>query len=326
MNVGDMTPSDTPGPRFPPAGALVVAVLAISWAGPLVRLATAPAVTVAAWRLLFTMAFLAVILGWRRSLFRGVRLRRRDWLLAAVSGLFLAGHFWTWFASVRYTSIAHAVVLVSTYPFWIAVLSVPFLGERPAGREWLGIGIAVAGTGVIAWGDVAPGGAGEPGVPWSDALLGDLLALAAALLVAGYFTIGRGLRQRLDLWGYVALVYGVAAVALTLGTLLTPGAALTGYPLEDWLIFLALAAGPMMLGHTGINYAIRYMPAYAANLAILAEAVGATLIAWFLPGIREVPSALTFVGGGMILVGIGVGTLRRTRSPAPSLRRPGESR
>ncbi|MDX1567461.1 MAG: EamA family transporter, partial [Longimicrobiales bacterium] len=203
------------------------------------------------------------------------------------------------------------------YPFWIAVLSVPFLGERPSGREWAGIGIAVAGTGVIAWGDV---GAVDGGVlRWGEgALLGDLLALVAALLVAGYFTIGRELRQRLDLWGYVALVYGVAAVALSVATLLSPGVDFTGYPRADWLIFLALAAGPMMLGHTGINYAIRYMPAYAANLAILAEAVGATLIAWFMPGIRETPTDLTIVGGGLVLLGIGVGTLRRRG------RRPGE--
>lgn len=301
-----------------------MAVLAISWAGPLVRLSTAPAVAVAAWRLIFTMGFLAVILGWRGSLLRGVRLRPRDGLLAVVSGLFLAGHFWTWFASVRFTSVAHAVVLVSTYPFWIAVLSVPFLGERPSGREWAGIGIAVAGTGVIAWGDVgvaageAGGAAGGVGLG-RGALLGDLLALVAALLVAGYFTIGRGLRQRLDLWGYVALVYGVAALALALATLLSPGVDFTGYPSSDWLIFLALAAGPMMLGHTGINYAIRYMPAYAANLAILAEAVGATIIAWLLPGIRETPTAVTLVGGGLILAGIGVGTLKvgRKKPPGP---------
>jgi len=333
----------TPGPRAadradapacPPAGALLVAVLAISWAGPLVRLSSAPAVAVAAWRLIFSMGFIAVILAWRRSLFRGGVLRPRDWLLAVASGVFLAGHFWTWFASVRFTTIAHAVVLVSTYPFWIAILSVPFLGERPSAREWGGIGIAVAGTGVIAWGDVGGSAGGMAGstaattgstagsigdavamVGGSGAILGDLLALLAAVLVAGYFTIGRGLRQRLDLWGYVAVVYGVAAMVLSVAILASPDVDFTGYPLNDWLIFLALAAGPMMLGHTGINYAIRYMPAYAANLAILAEAVGATLIAWSLPGIQETPTALTLLGGSLVLVGIGVGTIGGRRKP-----------
>ncbi len=74
-------------------------------------------------------------------------------------------------------------------------------------------------------------------------------------------------------------------------------------------MFLALAAGPMMLGHTGINYALRYFPAYVANLASLGEPVGATLIAWMLPAIGEVPPPQTLLGGILILVGIALGTL-----------------
>lgn len=292
-------------PLIPPGLALLVAVMAISWAGPLVRLAGAPALAVAAWRLLFSVGFVGLILAVRGSVFGGVRLDVRDRVLAVLSGLFLAGHFWVWFASVRFTTIASAVVLVSTHPFWIAGLSVLFLGERPVLREWVGIGVAVAGTAVIGWGDLALG---------REALLGDLLAVLAALLVAGYYTIGRRLRQKLDLWSYVGLVYGVAGLALGGLVMLSPGVPLTGYPLQDWLVFAALAAGPMMLGHTGVNYAIRYMPAYVANLVILGEAVGATLIAWLLPGIREVPPTRTLAGGALILVGIAVGTLRR-RSP-----------
>jgi len=298
-------PSDRrPDPLVSPGLALVVAVLAISWAGPLVRLATAPALAVATWRLVFSMAFVAAILVARGSVLRGVRLGARDGFLALSSGILLAGHFWAWFASVRYTTIASAVVLVSTHPFWIAALSALFLGERPAPREWLGIGVAILGTGVIGWGDFDLGG---------GALLGDGLALLAALLVSGYFTIGRRLRQKLDLWAYVALVYGVAALVLLMSSAADPGVPLTGFPVQDWLLFLAMAAGPMMLGHTGVNYAIRYMPAYVANLAILGEAVGAILIAWLLPGIREAPPLRTLLGGALVLAGIALGTLGRRR-------------
>lgn len=288
-------------PAVAPSLALLVAVFAISWAGPLVRLATASALVISAWRLVFSVGMVGAVLAGRGSLLQGVRLEARDGALAVLSGLFLAGHFWAWIASVKLTTVASSVVLVSTHPFWIAGLSVVFLGERPTRREWVGIAVAVAGSVVIGRGDFAVGG---------TALLGDLLALGAALLVAGYYTIGRRLRQRLDLWGYVGLVYGVAAVALVGAVFLTPELPLTGYPPGDWLVFLALAAGPMMLGHTGVNYAIRYMPAYVANLAILGEAVGATIIAWLLPGIREVPPVQTLVGGALILVGIAVGTLR----------------
>lgn len=307
-------PNRSGGPVVPPGLALLVAVFAISWAGPLVRLATASALVISAWRLVFSVGFVGAVLASRGSVLQGVRLDRRDGLLAVLSGLFLAGHFWSWIASVKLTTVASSVVLVSTHPFWIAALSVLFLGERPSRREWVGIGVAVAGAGVIGWGDFGLGG---------TALLGDLLALGAALLVAGYYTIGRRLRQRLDLWAYVGLVYGVAALVLLGAVVLTPGLHLTGYPPGDWLVFLALAAGPMMLGHTGVNYAIRYMPAYLANLVILGEAVGATIIAWLLPGIREAPPVQTLVGGAMILAGIAVGTLKpgggaETSSPGGS--------
>jgi drug/metabolite transporter (DMT)-like permease len=68
----------------------------------------------------------------------------------------------------------------------------------------------------------------------------------------------------------------------------------------------------MLLGHTAINYALRYTRAYLANLAVLGEPVGATLLAWMLPAIAEPPSVNTLIGGGVILLGIGI-TLAGTR-------------
>jgi drug/metabolite transporter (DMT)-like permease len=285
---------------LPPGLVLFVAVAAMSWAGPLVRFATAPALAVAAWRLVFSMAFIAAILVVRG---RGLpRLDRREWGLAVVAGLLLAGHFWSWIASLELTSVASSVVLVSTQPLFVAALSAMFLNERPAPAQWVGIAIGVAGAAVIGWGDfgLSP-----------TALLGDALAVLGAVLVSGYYVIGRRLRARLDLWSYVAVVYGIAAIALIAASALHPGVRLTGFPARDWLVFFALAAGPMMLGHTGVNYALRYVRAYVANLAILGEPVGATLIAWALPAIREVPPLQTLAGGALILGGIMLGTRRR---------------
>jgi RarD protein len=280
-----------------------VAVVAISWAAPLVRLATAPALAISAWRLVFSVAFIAGVMALRRAGGIGWSgLSRRDRIAAVAAGAMLAGHFWSWIASVGYTTVASAVVLVSLQPFIVAVLSVVFLGERPSRIQWVGIVVAVMGAGIIGWGDLALG---------PRALLGDALAFLAAWLVAGYYVVGRRLRRRLDLWSYVAVVYGVAALLLSGAVALTPGVSFTGYPPGDWLVFLGLAAGPMMLGHTGVNYAIRYVPAYVANLVILGEPVLATLIAWHLPAIAEVPPIRTLVGGGVILVGIAVGSSGR---------------
>lgn len=280
----------------------------MSWAGPLVRFSTAPPLVIGAWRLALSVGFIALTLAGRRELLRTARLTAREWVLGVGSGLLLALHFWSWIASLGLTSVASSVVLVSTQPLFVAALSLTFLGERPSRLQWSGIALAVIGAAVIGWGDFARGRA---------PLLGDVLALAGAVFAAGYYVIGRRLRQRLDIRVYTGLVYGIAAVALALATLASPAVDLIGYPRQDWLIFLALAAGPMMIGHTGVNYALRYVPAYVANLVVLGEPVGATIIAWLLPAIGERPSQQTLAGGMLILFGIALGVARQKSRPTP---------
>ncbi len=281
-----------------PILALVVAVGAMAWAAPLIRFATAPALVISAWRLAFSAMFIGVVLLVRPRDGGRPRLQPREWLLALLAGSALAGHFWSWIASVQLTTVASAAVLVALQPLFVAVLSILFLGERPGRREWGGIALAVLGAIVVGWGDLALGG---------SALVGDALALAGGVLMAVYLIVGRSLRRRMDLWRYTGLVYGTAAVLLVLVVVAHPTARLTGYPTVDWMVFVALAAGPMMLGHTGMNYAVRYVPAYAVTLAALAEPIGSTLIAWLLPAIAEVPSGRTLLGGGAILIGIVLG-------------------
>ncbi len=283
-----------------PALVLVVAVLAMSWAGPLVRLSSAPALVISAWRLILSVVIIRLIMQVRRHGHVAVRLSIADWRLAVLAGLLLAGHFWTWLASLQLTSIASSVVLVGSQPLFVAILSILFLHERPHSSQWIGIALGIAGAAMIGWGDFGRG---------RSPILGDLLAIAAAVFVSGYYVIGRSLRQRLDLWSYTAVVYGVAAAALALAVAVSPTYHFAPYPPADWWIFLALAVGPMLLGHSGVNYALRYVPAYIANLAILGEPVGATLIAWLLPGIRETPPMLTLFGGALILAGIAIGVL-----------------
>lgn len=298
---GALTGVDRGGGRsLPPAVVLATAVLAMSWAGPLVRFTTAPALAIAAWRLLFSVLFIGAVLLIRRATpLAGVA--RRDLVLMTVGGVLLAAHFWSWIASLGLTTVASSVVLVYTQPVFVGLISLVFLHERPNRREWTGIALAVAGAAVIGWGDFATG--------W-EPFLGDLLAIGGAVFASGYYVIGRGVRQRLDLWRYIFFVYGVAAAVLVLAVIALPSVRITGYPPTDWLVFLALAAGPMMLGHTGVNYALRYMPAYVANLALLGEPVGATLIAWLLPAIGEVPDARMLAGAVLILCGIAVGAVR----------------
>src|SRR2546427_3962157 len=81
---------------------------------------------------------------------------------------------------------------------------------------------------------------------------------------------------------------------------------LVGFAGRDWTVFGAMAAGPMLIGHTGMNYALRHFRATTVNVAALGEPVGATLLAWIIPAIHEVPRPLALGGGVLVLIGIGM--------------------
>jgi drug/metabolite transporter (DMT)-like permease len=84
----------------------------------------------------------------------------------------------------------------------------------------------------------------------------------------------------------------------------TTGVKLLPQPPHEMAIFAGLALGPMLLGHTGLNWALKYMPAYVVNLIVLGEPLGATLLGALIPAIRQIPSIATIVGGAIVLTGV----------------------
>jgi len=284
---------------MPASLVLVLALLGISFAGPLVRLSHAHPLAIAIWRLGFSLIIIAIALVATGSWRQWRRLDRTRTMVAVGAGAMLALHFWTWNASIAFTTVAASVVLVNTQPAMVALLSAGWLREPPPQRQWLGIAIAMAGAFVVALPDMAAAGRATTG----RALFGDGLALAGAAAAACYFVAGRKLRSTLDLWPYVAVVYGTCFVVL-IGFAALVHAPVLHQPPRELAIFSALAIGPMLLGHTGFNWALKYLPAYVVNLTLLGEPVGATILAAILPGIREVPGIATLIGGVLILAGI----------------------
>ena len=280
---------------------LVLALAGVSLSGPLVRLSHAHPLAIASWRLAFSLVVIACALGITGEWRQWARLSRRQLTLALGAGATLALHFWSWNASVALTSVAASVVLVNTQPVVVAILSAVWLREAPSRRQWAGIAVAMLGALVVALPDL--GAARAAAAEHPRAVLGDSLAVVGAITAATYFVVGRRLRATLDLWPYVGLVYGACLVTLLVLSAIVR-APLAPQPPRELAIFAALAVGPMLLGHTGLNWALKHSPAYVVNLTLLGEPVGATLIAAFLPGIREVPGPLTFVGGTIVLAGI----------------------
>jgi len=292
-----------------PFWVLGLALLGISFAGPLVRLSAADPVTIAVWRLGFSLVIVAVFLVATRQWRDWRRIDFKELLLAVTAGVALALHFWAWNASIHLTTIAASVTLVNLQPAVVAMISAFALREIPTRKQVIGIAVAILGAMLIAAPDLKGGFAPGGNAP----LLGNLLAVSAAVTAAIYYTIGRRLRKSLGIWAYVAIVYASAFLVLT-GVGILRGIALAPQPPREISIFAALALGPMLLGHTGMNWALKYLPAYVVNLTVLGEPLGATLLGAIIPAIRQIPSVTTLVGGAVVLGGVIIASGNATRA------------
>lgn len=266
---------------------VIIAVAFTSVSAILIRLSSAPPLTIAAYRMLFAFLMIAPFA------LRGVRgLSKRDVFLTVASGSFLALHFATWITAVTMTSVASATVLVSLHPVLVLAGTVLFFREKPLPGAVLLILTALLGTVILSWGDLRSG---------TGDVRGNLLAIAGAAAVSGYMLLGSNLRRRVGALQYNAMVYGVAA-ALLFPLALLWGSSLAGFAPEEYLIFLGLAFFCTILGHALFNWALKFVRATFVSSSILLEPVFATTMAVFILG--EIPSILTLVGGAVVMAAL----------------------
>jgi drug/metabolite transporter (DMT)-like permease len=295
------------GPGIRPMMALGLGIVAVSGAAILISLARregVPALSIAALRMIVAACAVlpfALTRG-RAELFA---LPLRDLGLAALSGVLLALHFAFWISSLDHTSVMSSVVLVSTNPVFVGLASVLLLRERLAPLTIAGMAVAALGAAAIGLSDIGAGGGAQ--------LRGDLLALLGAVSVSGYLLIGRNLRQRISLVPYIAVVYTTAAIVL-LAAALVARAPLGGFTARGLLLVVALALGPQLVGHTAFNWALQHVSAVFVTVTVLAEPVGATILALALLG--QVPPWISLAGGAVVLVGIWLASRGEARAAA----------
>jgi len=295
-------------PPVPPILVLAFGILAVSTGSIFVRLAQvhAPSLVIAAARLSIATLLLApIVLIRQRAELKA--LGRGELLLALLSGLFLALHFATWITSLEYTTVASSVVLVSTTPMWVALLS-PITIKEPLTRPVvIGMLLALVGGVIVGVSDSCAWQAGRLACPplgefvRGQAFLGDLLALTGAFMAAGYLIIGRRLRAGTSLLSYIFIVYGMAAIVLVV-IMLAAGQSMVGYPPVTYLWLFLLALVPQLLGHSTFNWALGYLSAAYVSITLLGEPIGSTILAYIL--LQEAPTALKVFGAILILIGI----------------------
>jgi len=295
-------PSRTGGRSPVVAPALIVAVVAISFAAIFLKLAEPThALTRSGLRLMMAAAMLlpAVVRGWRRGRLQPVA----KW--AALAGLLYAVHFSAWIGSLDLTTVAASVTLVTATPLILAVVGVATGRDRPEGRLWVSLLLGAAGVAIIGGADLSLSG---------RALAGDGLALAGAAAIAGFLLLVRRLGPGLDVWSFMGLacavggtvVMGVAAVA---GVDLAPAGAGSLF-----YIFLS-ALIPQLVGHVLLAWSLRYTTPTVVGLATLGEPVGSTLLAWVWLG--EAAPAVVLGGCALVLASVVLALARPGRGEHP---------
>ena len=137
---------------------------------------------------------------------------------------------------------------------------------------------------------------------------GDFLAFLGAVFVVGYIVSGRVLRKWIPIFLYAFPVTLIGAVILLPASYLFEDEFST-YGAIGWIHgkyfwwFLALALIAGLLGHTGLNTCLRYIPPLVVSTSVTMEPIIGSMIGFVLFD-TGLPGFWTWVGGPILIAGI----------------------
>jgi drug/metabolite transporter (DMT)-like permease len=266
----------------------------------LVRLAGAPGIVAAFYRVSLAVAAIAPLYALRR---RGrPPLSGRALGFAALGGLFFAGDLAAWSTGVMLSGATNPTLLANTAPLWVGVGTLLIFRERLQRGFWIGLSMAMVGAAIVL---------GQDALRSFELGLGTLLGLLAGVFYGSYFLVTQRGRERLDALSYFwlsSLVNAVLLLALTFAF----GERLGGYSVHAYIMLGALAIGPQALGWLAINYAQGHLPASVVSPTLLGQPVVTALLAG--PILGESFQLLQIIGGAVVLVGVLVVHRSRTTS------------
>ena len=228
--------------------------------GKLISIAALPLVL---WRLVLVLGCLALL----PACWRGLRgLSAAQWGRAALAGVFVSLHWWTFYAAIKLANASVAVACMAVTPIFLSVLE-PWLTKRPFRALELALGaLAMPGVWLVV--------GGSP----PEMNLGVAVGLLSSLLVAMFSTLNKTLARDVDPFTLTAIEFGAGALLLLgIGLLLPPP---TWWPEpRDWLWLSLLASACTLVPFVLAILAMRSLSAWAVHLVINLEPVYAIALA-----------------------------------------------
>lgn len=269
----------------------LVGIIGISASGPIIAaFPGVPVLSMAFWRNGAAAAVLSVP-ALRKNSRVYLAMTKREWVFTGIAGLALALHFVCFMYSMRLTSVAAGTALVCIQGVWIAVFQV-MRGVQYRTKVFIGMAVSLGGAILITGFDMGLS---------SEALLGDVLALAGGVLAAVYTLAGSVARRTMTTATYASSCYAITALALLLLCFAT-GMPIWGFDAHGWLGIILLTLCAQIFGHTAMNHLLNVLGPLTVSTLILLEIPGAALLAALFLG--QVVSMATYAGLLVILVGL----------------------
>ena len=243
---------------------------------------------IAFYRMFFSTLILAAILCWRSS---EQQLNRRQRALSFLAGACFAGDLSLWHHAIISTSVANATFLVNTTPIYVGLYGWWSGRDRPGMALLLGGLVAFLGCALLVQTDLGHAKRSQA----------DLLALAAAVFYAGFLLLTKSVRESGSTLGVLAWS-GAGATCVSGCVALLLGEPFWGFPSHSWWAISGSVFINQLAGVVALVWALRYLRASFASLALLGQPLGTALWGWWLLGEALHPSQ--WLGGMLLLSGI----------------------
>jgi drug/metabolite transporter (DMT)-like permease len=218
-------------------------------------------------------------------------------MLAIAAGVFFALDLAFFNTAIMRSSAATTSLLGSNAPVFVGLGSWFLLGKRPHRLFWAGLAASMTGIVLMLW----AGAAAAPSNAAPYDIVGDLMAIAAALFFAGYLLAVSKARDTMDTLTLNTIAMAASTITL-LPICLIVGAPLWHFSQDTWLALLWLGLISQVGAYLGIAYALGHLPATVVSIGLLAQAPLTALLAAML--LQERLSPLQLAGGTLVLAGI----------------------
>ncbi len=271
--------------------ALVIGIFVIGFSAIFVRLANAPGVVSAFYRmsigsLVMTMPFIWQV---RR---RKEKLSMRGVWLAIGGGIFFGLDLTAWTTGIMLSNATIPTLMANTAPLWVGLGALVIFRERQTTGFWLGLVLALCGAVVVLGRDLLQA---------TSFNMGAMLGLLAAFFFGAFYLFSQRARMLLSTLSYFWISTTSSAIVLLIATL-SFGHTLMGYTSQTYWYFIAMGILVQALGWLVINYVQGRLSAAVVAPTLLGQPVITALLA--MPILGETFTVWHVVGGILVLTGV----------------------